>query len=76
MDQRHLRTKNKALHPKDDWMCQENDEENDSPALWIALLHQYIGFWTTWKNKTKIDWLQQQITVLTPKVQIKKQKQK
>ena len=52
MDQRtrKLMTMHKALHPRDnvaDYMCQEEKEEEDLPALKTALMHRYNDSKTT-----------------------------
>ena len=57
----------KALYSRDDidrlYAAKKKKEEDDSPALRIALMHQYKDFKTTLK-RTKKDYLHQQITAL------------
>ena len=54
MDQkaRKLMAMHRTLHPRDDIdnMRQEKEEEEDSPALKIALTHQYENFRTPSKR--------------------------
>ena len=42
-EEKNVITMHKALHPKNDidYICQTSNEEEDSPVLKIASLHQY-----------------------------------
>ena len=57
-----------------DYMYRESGEEQDSPALKIALTHRYNDSRTT-KKRTKKDWLQLSETILANRMTItRKQK--
>ena len=60
-----LMTMHKPLHPKDDtdYMRQEKLEEEDSPALKITWMHQYVDSKTL--KGSKKDYLQQLVTDMT-----------